>query len=198
MAYIDLLEMKDYLGQDIEGDEDRIEAAIDAAQKGIESMCKTRFEGSTGTRYYREQDLKQLSGLGPGIQKVLWLGEDLLSVSTLTNGDATVVASTSYWLEPRNKPPYQYIRLRSDESWVFNTDGEVEVAGTWGFSTAADPMIREVTREYAAYLYRLKDSQVFDTIAQPDMGIITIPQGLPRHMVKALEQGGYVRHVRFA
>jgi len=198
MAYIDLIELKNYLGISGEGDDEKLESAIDAAQKGIESQCKTRFEGSTGTRYYREQDLKYLPDIGPGTQKVLWLGEDLLSVSTLTNGDATAVSSTSYWLEPRNKPPYQYIRLRTDESWVFNTDGEVEVAGTWGTSTAADAMVREVTREYAAYLYRLKDSQVFDTIAQPDMGIITIPQGLPRHMVKALEQGGYIRHVRFA
>jgi len=198
MAYIDLLEMKDYLGQDIEGDEDRIEAAIDAAQKGIESMCKTKFEGSTGTRYYREQDLKYLPGIGPGTQKVLWLGEDLLSVATLTNGDATAVSSTSYWLEPRNKPPYQYVRLRSDESWVFNTDGEVALTGTWGFSTAPDALVREVTREYAAYIYRLKDTQIFDTIAQPDLGVITIPQGMPRHMREALERGGYIRHVRFA
>jgi hypothetical protein len=31
----------------------------------------------------------------------------------------------------------------------------------------------------AAYYYQQKDAQVFDTVAIPDAGVITIPSGIP-------------------
>ena len=192
-AYLTVQELKAFLEVTTTGDEDNLELAIAAAQKGLENICHRSFTASTGTRYYREQDLVSLSGLGPGTAKVLWLGEDLLSVATLTNGDDTVISSTSYWLEPRNKAPYQYIRLRSDESWVFNTDGEVSLAGTWGFSTGPDDTIKELTKEYASYLYKIRENPVYDVTVVPDLGQIVIPKGMPAHVKYVLEQSGYVR-----
>lgn len=202
MSYVNIIELKEYLG--ISGDSDNaiLDRCKDAAQQGIDNYCKRTFESSTGSRVYREDDLWDLPDVG-GSGNVLWLRDDCINVDALLNADAdaTEIPSTGYWLEPRNSSgrgrPYHWIRLRTAESWVFGTDGEIEVQGTWGFSTAPDATIKELTLEYAAYLYRLKDSQVFDTVASPDLGIITVPQGMPRHVKTALDVGGYVKSVRF-
>lgn len=126
---------------------------------------------------------------------VCWLGKDLLSVDTLLNGDGTTLTSTSYWLEPRNEPPYQWIRLKSSNAWVFGTDGEITVTGTWGYSTSAPADIVQAVKRVAAYNYRGKDSQVFDVTADPEAGVITIPKGIPADVKVILDRGGYTRRV---
>lgn len=226
MAYIVLADVKTYLGITSTDDDTLLGTLITAAQKEIEAYCKRSFEGTTSTRYYRQEDLIALpkgsqyrplwratvgyswdysygygtySGGADGYySNVLWLGKDLLSVSTLTNGDESAISSTGYWLEPRNDPPYQWVHLKTSEQWNFNTDGEISVAGTWGFSTSADATIQQLAKEMTAYLYRLKDTQVFDVTANPEAGVITIPKGVPAHIKIALNNGGYVRQVRFA
>jgi hypothetical protein len=195
MSYITLEDLKSYLEVNSTGDDDNLENAIVAAQQEIENYCKREFEESTGTRYYRSQDLISLPDLGPGSQEVLWLGKDILSITTLTNGDETAISSTSYWLEPRNDAPYQYIRLRTDESWVFNTDGEVSVDGTWGYSTGPDATIKQLTKETAAYLFKSRDNPIADVTAIPELGQMIIPKGMPIHVKVALDRK-YVRHIR--
>ncbi|MBU2346650.1 MAG: hypothetical protein KJ888_20865, partial [Gammaproteobacteria bacterium] len=124
----------------------------------------------------------------------LWLGDaDLQSVDSLTNGNDETISSGDYWLEPRNKKPYKYIRLKSAEAWGFDTDGEIEVEGTWGFSTASDPTIVNCVKELAKYTYNLKDAQTYDVTVMPDLGQMSIPKGMPQHVKVALQKGGYVR-----
>lgn len=199
MAYIDLQELRSYIGAGSTAttDDSILSECLSAAQKEIENECKRSFESSTGTRYYRSDDLKNLPDIG-GSGNVLWLGKDLLSVSTLSNGDAdaTEITSTGYWLEPRNSTTcYQYIRLRSSESWVFGTDGEIIVAGTWGYSTGPDATITQLTKEFAAYLYRMRDNPVYEVTAMPDIGQMVVPKGMPVHVKRALHKGNYVRKV---
>lgn len=224
--YISTGDLRTYLGiTSATQDSTSLTLAVAHAQKEIESYCKRVFESSTGTRYYRETDLLEVpfgsqfraaGALAPGryswdaspgvysgplnAQTWLRLDEDLLSVDELKNGDSTgtVIPSTGYWLEPRNETPRQFIRLRSTHQWVFGTDGEISVAGTWGYSTGAPADIVRATLELAAYIYRLKDSQTFDVTAAPDIGVITVPQGVPRHVRRVLDDGGYRRKARFA
>ncbi len=198
MAICSLEELREYIGTTGNTKDSLLEAALRAAEREVLNYCHrtsdwTGFEASTGTRYYRSGDVIQLEHGGLA-GSVLWLGDaDLQSVDSLTNGDGTAVSSTSYWLEPRNKRPYRYIRLRSDASWIFNTDGEVEVAGTWGFSTGADPTIKECVKQTAKYALDLRASQVFDVTAMPEIGQMVIPKGMPAHVKVALSQGGYRR-----
>jgi hypothetical protein len=212
------------------------------------------IEPRMATRYYQDDAI-----MGDGRLSV---GEDLLAVTTLTNGDAVAIAAASYWLEPRNVTPHWWIHLKSSYAWNWITDGEITLAGVWGWhkryadawtnsgdevedalgitasattitigddtrfeamqlikvdselmrvtavnaaipdtltvergvngSTAAthakdtdifiwtptDDTTENILR-MAAYLYRLKDSQVYDTTATPELGIITIPKGIP-------------------
>ena len=229
MALVSLDELKEYIGSTGTTHDSIAEAFLDAAEREVLNFCHRStafagFEQSTGlARYYRPEDIIDLpygsqyetgnrSGKSwdtwPGSQSgnthtVLWLGDaDLLSVDSLTNGDATAINSTSYWLEPRNNgttgngKPFRYIRLRSDESWVFNTDGEVTVTGTWGYSTGPDATIVACVKETAKYLLDLRLSQVWDVTAMPDLGQMIIPKGMPQHVKMALQAGGYVRSLK--
>jgi len=64
-------------------------------------------------------------------------GEDLLIISTLTNGDSTVIASSDYVLDEPNAYPKRKIRLKLSGGiiWTYTDDPEhaISVAGTWGY-----------------------------------------------------------------
>lgn len=205
------------------GNDSLLQACLDAAESEVLHFCRrstafTGFEQSTGlTRYYRAEDIielpigsqYQVAGIkswdrwggtvwAPNSKTALWFGDaDLLAITGITNGDETTISSTSYWLEPRNAgrsgQPYRYLRLRSDESWVFNTDGEVSITGTWGYSTGPDGTIVNAVKETARFVLNLRDSQVFDVTASPEIGVITVPKGMPQHVKVALSNGGYIR-----
>jgi hypothetical protein len=156
-------------------DDDLVQDALEDAASYIESWTGKVFEAVTDTRYYRQDAVDWLT---------LYLDEDLLSVTTLKEGDEdqTTISSANYWLLPRNEgPPYRRIELKadSDYSWDWTTDGEIEVTGTWGYATSAPYDIRRAVIVLAAYLYRQKDSQVWDVVAVPEAGVVTIPQGVP-------------------
>lgn len=62
--------------------------------------------------------------------------DDLLEVTTLTNGDTTVIAGSAYALYPANTYPKNEIRLKgsSGVSFTYTTDWEqaITLAGWWG------------------------------------------------------------------
>jgi len=179
MAYATLEDLRGYLDIDITSDDPLLQEAIESAQSYIDSQTNRHFEAVTATRYYDSSarsrwDSRQLD----------LYGDDLLTITTLTNGDSsgTVIAAANYWLTPRNEgPPYHGILLKSDitDYWEWDTDYWVSVAGTWGYSATVPDDIRQATLSLAAYLFRSKDSQVFETTAIIESGAIAIPQGIP-------------------
>ena len=103
----------------------------------------------------------------------------------------SLISGANYWLTPRNEgPPYHGILLKTDIAsyWEWDTDGEVSVSGTWGYSATAPGDVKQATLVLAAYLYRQKDSQVWDTTAIPEAGVITIPAGIPSTVTKVIER----------
>jgi len=200
MSYASLTLLKSYLGISVTTDDTLLTNLLTRAQQAIDSHCHRTFEARTETRYYRQEAVAIEDAFGYDIthevlnpvSDVLYLDDDLLSVTTLTNGDGTTIPSSGYWLEPRNDgPPYWYIRLKSAYSWEFDTDGEISVAGTWGYATTAPDDIVHAAIRLAAYYYRQKDAQVFDVTAMPDVGVVTIPQGMPADVKLVLQP--YVR-----
>ncbi len=210
--YVSLESLRDYISTTQETHDSLLEDSISAAQGEIDEICNTRFAGSTGTRYYRPDDLLYIQNPNSGYgepygldqgrtwyqssiysRRVLLLHNDLLSLGGLTNGDGTTIASTDCWLEPRNQPPYQSIRLKSAVAWSFGTDGEITVSGTWGASTAAPSVVQQYTREVAAYLYRARSAQTFEVVANPESGTITIPKSMRAALEKNLNRAGLVR-----
>lgn len=184
MAYTTRAVVKTYLNIEKGRDNNLIDDLIDRAQAAIESFTSWAFEAVTATRYFDSDAVE--NGL-------LWVGGNLVSITTLTNGDddATVISSSDYRLLPRNSgPPYFGVKMLVDTTttWDFDIDGEVSILGTWGYSTSPPADIVHACIRLAGYYYRQKDAQVFDVTAVPDAGIITIPQGIPADVKLILDR----------
>jgi hypothetical protein len=197
VAYADIALFKIYRGMSAStstaasADNTTINHCLTAAQGQIDRYTGRTFESSaTSTRYFDALDDVSDD------RRTLYLDEDLAVVTTITNGDAAVVASTSYVTRPVNSPPYHEIRIKASSnvgSWTYEDDAEsaISVRGNWAYSTAAPDDIVQATLRLANYMYVQKDAGVFDVTAFPDAGAITIPQGIPRDVVELLRP--YVR-----
>lgn len=182
MAYIERMQLREELGLGASAvsDDGLLDRCCARAQAFVEAYTRRNFEAVTQTRYF---GLEQVEG------QVLLLDRDLLTVTTLTNGDSagTVLASSAYWLLPRNETPKWAIKLKSDYSWEQDTDCEISVAGTWGYSATPPEDIVRACLRLAAYYYRQKDAQVFDVTADLGIGIMTLPKGLPQDVKVILD-----------
>ena len=113
-----------------------IDRLIEASSRDIEKLTKRRYIPKTQTRTFR----------WPGrysVGDVLWLDEDLISVSALKseaqNSSPTTIASSDYFLEPANTaPPYNRIEIDSSSTAAFNSGDtpqrSISVEGSWGYS----------------------------------------------------------------
>lgn len=108
----------------------------DAFLLGLMRSVSRRMEG--GGRWFYPQILTRYFDRAGGRQ--LDLPEsDLLEVTTVTNGDGSVVAASSYDLLDYNVLPYYAVRLKltSGIVWLVDSQGNSEkaisVTGTWGF-----------------------------------------------------------------
>jgi hypothetical protein len=193
MAYATLAQVKRYLGIAVLDDDDLLDDLIERAETAINTYTGRNFEAAADTRYFESRHLSD-------DRFTLLMDRDLLTVTTLTNGDsgATVIPAANFWLVDANGgrnygTPYHGIRLKidCDYSWEFDTDCWVSVAGTWGYSAAAPNDITHACARLAAYYYAQKDAQVFDVTAIPDAGVMTVPQGIPADVKKILDP--YIR-----
>jgi len=192
MAYIELADLRGYHGISLTTDDDLLQQAIDNAQSYIESQTNRRFEANTETRYFDRSARDEHNS------RILHLGSDLLTVTTLTNGDSssTVIGSTKYWLLDRNEgPPYHQFELKQDiaDYWQWDTDYWVSVLGTWGYSAHPPADIVQACMGLAAYLYRQKDAQIFETTAVLESGALVIPQGIPATVTRIINR--YKRYI---
>lgn len=190
MVYIPYERLKRYLGsQSNEAvDDDLLEEFCELfAPAYIDQETHRNFEAVAATRRYT---LGTPTAWGDGLHSALSidnpreliLDETLVTVTTLQdqNGARTFAAS-DYVLLPTNMTPKHAILL-IDDYWQY-VDTALEAAivtGTWGWSATAPPDVAMVTRRLAAFLYRQKNSQVFDTTAMFEGGVLSIPQGVPR------------------
>lgn len=183
MAYCTNSDVKIYLGISGSGDDTLLTSLCTRAQAMVDRYCNRTFEASSNTD--RKFDAVRDTVLG-----VLFLNEDLASINTITNGDATTVTSGQYVTEPRAVTPYYAIRLLASANiaWTYTTDPEnaITINGKWAYSTSAPADVVHATIRWAAYLYRQKDASTFDTTASPDLGVITVPQGIPADVEKLL------------
>ena len=182
MAYLSTADLKQYLSITGTADDALLGSCITRAGSAINAYCRRRFEATAETRYYG-QFYERVAGT------LLFVDDDLLGVDTLVNGDgATIPSGTAagYWLEPRNRAPHYAIRLKSSYTWSFNTDQEINVAGTWGYAATVPPDVQQAALRYSAYLYHLRSQQGYDVTVNADMGIVTVPEGMPKDVAVML------------
>lgn len=185
MAYCTTSDVKQYLGVSSTTDDTLIGDLIPRAQQSIDSYCHRTFEATGDTTRYFDAD-RDTDG------PMLYFDADIAAITTVTNGDGTTVASTKYVTEPRNSTPYCAIQLKvsSGLQWEYDSNSDPEnaivVTGRWAWSTSVPDDIVHACIRLTAYFYRQKDAQVFDTTATPELGTITIPQGLPKDVTRLL------------
>jgi hypothetical protein len=123
--------------------DDTIERVIEASSRDIDRWTRRHFIPKTQTRLYRYPQPR------PSIATVLWLDQDLLSVTTLQtkaqNTSPTTISSSDYFLEPNNPEPdgnTRYNRIEIDESSTAafeagdTSQRSISVAGSWGWGNA--------------------------------------------------------------
>jgi hypothetical protein len=168
MSYATLAEFKSYISEmtggiqvSFSGAEDTLlQKFLDQADAEIDAQTGRNFgQGANNhTHYYTEDDIDD---------DTLYLDADLVSVTTLTNGDGTTISSSDYWLLPMNASvtgqngydgSFWGIKLKSTIDWQTPTDGRISVNGRWGFMQGAPvDVVRAAMR--IAYWYWTKRNQ---------------------------------------
>ncbi len=170
--YTTVADVKAYLHINSSADDALLADLVAHASRLIDAYCGRWFEARQETRFY--------DAAGPHIAgRLLLLDADLLSVTTLTNGDGTVIDPDDIILRPINWPPYFGIALRQgsglDWTYIDDPEGAISVAGTWGYSaTPPEPIVHAAVR-LAAWLYRQRDTGADGSALPPDVRDLIAP-----------------------
>jgi len=172
--------VKTYLDISGTGDDALGALLVNRVTDAIDRYCRRRFRAVTATRTF---DVP--------VGDTLFLDEDLLSITTLTNGDSNAITATSYVLLPKNIFPKYAIKLTENTSTVWEgsttTDFQViSVAGSWGYSVSPPDDVVQAAVRWAAWLYRQRDG-AFGQTARPEIGLIETPAALPVDIERLLK-----------
>lgn len=138
MRYADV----DLTPLDVAMDQAGFEAPIqDAERDDMRDMVRAASRllvQATGRVFVPYRATKTFDASGDHIDgAALYLREDLLAVTTLTNGDGSTIASSAYTLRPSNLYPKSRLELllSGGVGWAFTTDYQDAIAidGIWGF-----------------------------------------------------------------
>jgi hypothetical protein len=158
-------------------DDTVIESIIEGVSRYIDSRTGRTFYARTETRYY---DVPADRG------RSLMLDDDLLTVTTLTNGDSDTIAATEYHLLPKNITPKREIRLTKTTTEYWDTDSEgddewvISVAGTWGYASATPHDIREACYLITQSFYKRRFGEnISSSVKVTGAGVVITPQDVP-------------------
>lgn len=133
----------------------RITALITTMSRQIDVYCRRSFYETTETRYF---DVPRMNGRNPGR---LWLDKDLMSLTTLIDGDGNTITSEYYRVCPLNFPVKRWIELKYEKypsrMWAYGNEhrGTVAVTGSWGYNTTeADAIVGEAAAAWIADIIR--------------------------------------------
>ena len=177
-GYATLAEFKAYakISSTDATDDGVIEDIIEAASRYVDRKSGRTFYARSETRYF---DM-------PFDSRELRLDDDLLTITTLTNGDGTAITSTYYNLIPKNATPYNAIKIKETASisWTYDSSGESEavisVAGTWGYSATRPDDINLVCLAISQGLYKRRFGEnSTGTATITAAGVVITPDDMP-------------------
>jgi len=151
-----------------------IERIIEGASRDFDTETGRTFYARTETRYYSIPDGRELS-----------VDDDLLTITTLTNGDANTIASTEYNLLPRNISPKFSVKLKGSSSyyWDYDSSGNSEyvisILGTWGYSATTPSDVRQAVLMIAEMEYDSRFGTSGGAVTVTGAGVVITPQSWP-------------------
>ncbi len=185
-GYATLAEYKLYGIPDAGADADNdavLEDIITATSRFIDQQSGRTFYARTETRSY---DI-------PYGSRTLKLDDDLLTVTTFSNGNGDAITSSNYILLPANVSPKYAIKLTATSAvgWLpdsnNNSEQAIDVAGTWGFSSSTPADIHIACLEIAKSYSGRRFGDAFDTTTTiTAAGIVITPRDIPSSATKTL------------
>lgn len=180
-GYATIKELKHYLAPNTASDkhDDEVMAhLIEAASRYLDLETGRTFYSRTETHYFDVPD--------EGNKRRLKLDDDLIAVTTLTNGDGTVLTTADYFLEPYNKAPYVSVKLKEASAyyWTYdsagNTERVISLVGTWGWVATVPKDIKEATLQIARNWYKRRFGENVETVSTVTAGgIVVEPRDVP-------------------
>jgi len=181
MAYPTLAQCKAFMGVAGAGDDIPIAQILAAVVEQVEQYCARVFVAGAATHTYPVSS--------PWVSRdllTLYLFRDLVSVTTLTNGDGVVIAAANYDL--RDDEPYHKIVLREGLGYRWASDGlstPITVLGSWGYSAACPADIFLAIMELVGTSYRgLSDGSGTQLTAK---GAIIDKSTWPKRILRVLD-----------
>lgn len=113
----------------------RVDSAIESASRAAEEFLHRKFYPWLGVRYFDYPD--QWGRSAPAWR--IWLGQyDLISLTSITNGDGTSVPVGNVFLDPQDGPPYERVDVSLATSSAFSSGSTFQralaISGKWGYS----------------------------------------------------------------
>lgn len=159
---------------------------IDAVSLRIDQMHNLPEGGykvtADSTRYYQYSDI--------GSDYRLHLDKPCLSVTTLTNGDSTVIPSNGYRLHPRNEDRKWFIELLSTYAWGITTDGEIAVTGKFGHSATPPPNVVEASAMWSGSIMKRYQAALQDATVNVELGQLIYSAPIPSQVIALLQPPG--------
>jgi hypothetical protein len=169
--YCTVADVKALAGAQTVTDDLLLATLVTRASAMVDTFTGRVFTGQTATRTYT-----------PGVDtnaNTLYLGADLLGVTTLTT-DGVALAASAYVLHPLNSLRKAYLRLKTGYYWQWPDDpeGSIVLAGTWGYSSTPPADIVQATARLALWLYRQREAP-FSRVGNAITGEYEMPVELP-------------------
>lgn len=170
-SYASVSELKTYINELTGGvqssfsgaEDDLLQTFLDEATVEVDRQTGRTFVGDDYSRYFTADDVDG---------QTLYLDMDLLSVTTLTNGDGSTISSNDYWLLPLNSATKHAIKLKSNVAWTFDVDGTIEVDGLWAFSATPPADIKRATKRLAWFYWMKRTASGETSVAGDNVAIV--------------------------
>jgi len=183
-------EVKRYLALNEPGldkDDVLLEQTIDRAEDHLEEWTHRRFKAVKETRVYDYPADDPYN---------LLLDGDLQKVIRLTNGDGVVIPAADFRYQPANRgegnkrKPAFALTLVNDACFTYSTTPVqcIKLRAWWGWTMEPNAYTLQALLRLTCFLYKQKDSQVFDTTSFVDGGVLVIPEGIPRYVQDFLSE----------
>ncbi len=185
--YISVARLKQELDLDSLADDLLLARKIREAQTIIEQATRRVWKATSDTtvKFDAAWDVEG---------RTLWFPHlDLCAITTVVNGDGSVIASDKYVTEPRGETPYYGLTLKGSSGlgWTYTTDPEdaISITGRWAFSVMPPGDIVDATVRLAGWLYRQRDSSSdFDRVSVGVNGVTMLPASIPQDIRFILEK----------
>jgi hypothetical protein len=191
MAYTTNTAVKTFMEITSADDDALLTTMIAEAQKIIDTYCDRTFE-------YGNADVHKFTPLtvnygGDLLQDGLTLmfDTDCCQITTVTNGDGTVISASDYVLLPANRVPSYGIQLKANSSvrWTYNDSPEqsVQITGKWSYSATAPANIVYATKKLVKYMYtsRANSADTDRDVVSTD-GVVLAQAQIPKEVLRII------------